>query len=493
MRERSLSGNGVQKRRITTGVPGFDEVLHGGFIAGRTYLLTGPPGGGKTTFGWHFLTSGAAHGEKAMFVTFGESEHELRANAEASGFDTSGVEFCDLSPSSDLFEHIRSYDIFSAAEVELEPTTERIIEAVQRIAPSRIFIDSMTALRYLSKDAPEFRRQTLSFLRYLLATGSCIVMTSEASIEAPDDDLRFLSDGVIELDPESARRTLRVTKLRGSDYEGGLHTLRLTDRGAVVYPRLVPGAHLKPFEPDILPWGIPKLDKLMHGGIERGTITLITGPSGIGKTTVGMQFVKETAARGDRSAAYTFDETRATLLRRCEAVNTPVSQMLEHGTLSVTYVEALQYSADEFANLVRKDVEERGTRVVMIDSISGYKLAVRGEDLNEHLHALCRYLQNVGVTVLLINEVLNVTDFRITEVGVSYLADNILFLRYIEQHCGERAEIGRVIGVLKKRLSDFERCIYTFELTPKGIVIGDAVSNFGGIFGVLRSVQPSEA
>lgn len=479
----------MQQRRMKTGVPGFDEVLHGGFIAGRTYLLTGPPGGGKTTFGWHFLTCGVASGERVMFVTFGESEAELRANAKEMGFDTAGVEFCDLSPSSDLFEQIRSYDIFSAAEVELEPTTERIIEAVQRVRPQRIFIDSMTALRYLSKDAPEFRRQTLSFLRYLLEAGSCIVMTSERSLEAPDDDLRFLSDGVIELDPDLVRRTLSVTKLRGSDYEGGVHTLRLTSHGAVVYPRLVPRHHFREFDPEQLSWGLPTLDALTKGGVERGTITLITGPSGIGKTTVGMQLVKEAAAQGHRSATYTFDEPRATLLRRCEAVGTPVMEMLEQGTLSVKYIEALQYSADEFANIVRRDVEESGTRVVMIDSISGYRLAVRGEDLNERLHALCRYLQNVGVTVLLINEVLNVTDFRITEIGVSYLADNVIFMRYIEQRRGERAEIGRILGVLKKRLSDFERCIYTFDLTENGLVFGEAVEDFSGLFGMPRPVE----
>ncbi|HZZ64601.1 MAG TPA: ATPase domain-containing protein [Candidatus Baltobacteraceae bacterium] len=484
--------NGVQQRRMTTGIAGFDEVLHGGYVAGRTYLLTGPPGGGKTTFGWHFLVAGAQAGEKAMFVTFGESEHELRANARESGFDTSGVDLCDLSPSSDLFEKIRSYDIFSAAEVELEPTTQRIIEAVQRVKPQRIFIDSMTALRYLAKDAPEFRRQTLSFLRYLLKTGSTIVMTSEASLESPDDDLRFLSDGVIELDPDNRRRTLKVTKLRGSDYEGGMHTLRLTSHGAVVYPRLVPRQHMVEFEPELLSWGIPKLDQLTHGGLERGTISLITGPSGIGKTTVGMQFVKEAAQRGERSAAYTFDEPRGTLLRRCEAINTPVTQMIQNGTLDVTYVEALQYSADEFANLVRSDIERKGTRVVMIDSISGYKLAVRGEDLNERLHALCRYLQNVGVTVLLINEVRDFMSFRITEVDASYLADNVIYMRYAEHQNDDRTEIGRVIGVLKKRLSDFESCIYNFALTSKGIAIGEPVRDYSGLFGVLQSVQSSE-
>ncbi len=483
-----MSTNGAHPRRISTGVAGFDEVLHGGLIPCRTYLLTGPPGGGKTTLGWHFLTAGVAAGERALFVTFGEPQRELCVNAKQSGFNTDGVEFCDLSPSSDLFEKIQSYDIFSAAEVELEPTTRSIIEAVERVKPNRVFIDSMTALRYLAKDGPDFRRQTLSFLRYLLNAGACVMLTSEASLEAPDDDLRFLSDGVIELDPNSATRTLKVTKMRGTDYEGGCHTLRLTDNGALVYPRLVPRQHSKEFSPELLQWGVQGLDSLTMGGLERATITLITGPSGIGKTTVGMQFVKEAARRGERSAAYTFDEARSTLLQRCEAVGTRVNEMIDQGTLSVMGIEALQFSPDEFADMVRRDVEQNGTRIVMIDSISGYKLSLRGDDLTERLHALCRYLQNVGVTVILVNEVLDVTEFRITEVGLSYLADNVLFLRYIEKRFNSHAEIGRVVGVLKKRLSDFERTIRTFELTPQGIAVGEPLGDFNGLFGSLAAL-----
>ena len=473
-------------QRVSTGIAGLDEVLHGGLVDRRTYLLTGPPGGGKTTLGWHFLTEGARRGETVLFLTFGEPRSELCANAEAAGFSSEGVEFCDMSPSSELFAQIQSYDIFSAAEVELEPTTNRIVECVGPLKPKRVFIDSMTALRYLAKDAAEYRRQTLSFLRYLLEQGACILLTSEASVEAPDDDLRFLCDGVIELAQTERARELRVLKFRGSDYRAGAHTLRLSEAGATVFPRLVPASHRRAFQTERLSWGVRGLDEMSHGGIERGTITLLTGPSGVGKTTLGVQFMKEAAERGERSTVYTFDEQAATLLKRCENVNIPVREMVQHGSLSVVAVEALRFTPDEFANMVRRDVEDNGTRVVMIDSINGYKLSVLGADLGERLHALCRYLENVGVTVLLINEQQNISHFRLTDVGVSYLADNVVYLRYVEQRSNGHAVMGRVVGVLKKRLSDFEKTLHEFEVTAEGLRIGGPVRELGGIFGSVN-------
>jgi circadian clock protein KaiC len=469
--------------RISSGIAGLDEILQGGYIAGRTYLLSGPPGGGKTTIGWHFLLGGAP-GAKTLFITFGESRSELLENASYSGFDPEHVEFCDLSAPAELFEDVRSYDIFPASEVELEPMTARLVEAVRSAKPERIFIDSMTALRYLYKDNTDFRRQTHAFLRYVKQHGGIVLMTSEASPEAPDDDLRFLSDGVIELAPSERARSLEVVKFRGSDYRVGKHTLRLGDHGATVYPRLMPEQHGTTFAPTMLSSGIDTLDAMMGGGIERGTVTLLTGPSGIGKTTIGAQFMKAAAERGERSAIYSFDERLSTLVSRCESVSIPVTRMMDAGMLSITPVEALRFSADEFANMVRRDVEERGTRIVMIDSISGYRLSVSDQSLNERLHALCRYLTNVGVTVLLINELMNIADFHITDVGITYLADNVIMLRYIESRSdGGPAQLGRIIAVLKKRLSDFEKNMRAFEVTSRGIVIGEPVDHLGGILG----------
>jgi RecA-superfamily ATPases implicated in signal transduction len=273
-------------------------------------------------------------------------------------------------------------------------------------------------------------------------------------------------------------RFLQVTKFRGSGFSGGAHTCKLGATGMQVFPRLLPDAMRERLSIEMISSGVPELDALLHGGIERGTITLLCGPSGVGKTTLGLQFMKEAAGRGERSVVYAFEEETDIILARCEAVNIPARGMTAVGTLQILKIEPLQYTVDEFARLVRRDVQEHGTRLVMIDSIAGYSLSLHGEDLDAQLYALSKYLQHHNVTVLLIVESSEITgNFRVTDGHISYLGDNIIFIRYLEI----RGEMRKAIGVLKKRLSDFERTLREIEITSQGIKVGKPLSDLRGI------------
>lgn len=476
--------------RLSTGIAGLDEILLGGLRPARTYLVRGRPGTGKTILGLHFLMAGAAKGEKSLMITLGEAEEQIRNNAAVIGLDLSGVALLDLSPSAEFFSEVKTYDIFSAADVEREPMIQKIIEKVDQLKPQRILIDSMTQFRYLSPDPFQFRKQVLSFLQFLAARKITVLFTSEGTASAPDDDLEFMCDGAIHLSLLDGQRSVSITKFRGSGFRGGVHTMRLTDRGMRVSPQLVPKDYQKRFTSEPISSGIAEIDNLLMGGLERGTITMVSGPGGVGKTTLGIQFMKEAAARDERSVVYLFEEGEETLLHRSEAINVPIHGMKERGTLSVVQVEPLQFAPDEFANLVRKDVEEKNTRIVMIDGVSGYKVSVPSEALIRHLHALCRYLKNMGVTVILVDEVEAITgDFKVTEVGISYLADNVIFLRYVELN----GEMRKAIGVLKKRLSDFEKTLREIEITSQGIKVGKPMTGLRGILrGIPEWVTPPE-
>lgn len=468
----------MQHDRLSTGISGLDKVLEGGLIPKRAYLVRGGPGAGKTTLGIQFLAAGAAYNESTLFISLGEAEDQVRSNADRQGFNTEGITFLDLSPGSSFFTEVETYDIFSPAEVEREPMTQSIVEQVQQLQPQRVFIDAMTQFRYLSSDVFQFRKQVLSFLRFLLEQGATVLFASESSETNPDDDLQFMSDGVIDLRYGKGDRSLTVIKFRGSHFQSGSRTLRLLDTGMAVFPRLQPERYERDFVLEAVSSGVSELDAMLHGGIERGTVTVLTGPTGVGKTSLGIQFVKAAAERGERSVLYTFEEQVNTLIQRAELIGTPVQEMIRRGSLSIVPIESLLLSPDEFANLVRQEVEQQQVRLVIIDSIAGYKLSVRGTDLVMHLHALCKYLQNVGMTTILVKETEGITgDFRATEIGISYLADNILFMRYLEM-CGE---MRKAIGVLKKRLSNFERTLRELDITSEGIKVGQPLTE-------LRSV-----
>ncbi|PSP90855.1 recombinase RecA [Halobacteriales archaeon QS_4_69_34] len=386
----------------------------------------------------------------------------------------------DLSPESEFFAGDQGYEVFESSEVERDPIVEAITDRVSSLGPDRVFVDPITQLRYLSTDEYQFRKQALSFMGLLAEQGATVLFTTQATASAPDDDLQFMSDGTIELGYASTGRSLSVPKFRGSATRSGDHVLTITDEGLVVYPELTPGEYGQEFGEEAISSGIPEADELFGGGLDRGTVTVISGPTGVGKTTTGTQFIKETASRGERSVIYLFEESEATFTRRSESVNIPVGEMGERETLRVEEVDSLAISPQEFSAMVRREVEEEGTELVMIDGIVGYKLALQGDEdeLVAHLYALSRYLKNMGVTALMIEEIPSITgEFQATDVGISYLADNIVFLRHLELH----GEMRKVIGVLKMRTSDFERTLREFKITQHGIKVGEPLTQLRGI------------
>lgn len=477
---------------MSSGIQGLDEVLRGGFVDHRGYLIRGGPGTGKTTLGMHFLAAGIARGESSLFITLGESEANLRANACQIGLNLESVRFLDLSPRSDFFSGAQSYDLFSPAEVDRDPVTRKIVECVLEVKPKRVFLDSTSHLRYLSIDSYQFRKQFVAFTRFLLEQNAIVVFTSEGSSSAPDDDVMYLSDGVINLKLHHQTRTLEVSKFRGSDFMMGPHTLVLTRGGAEVHPRLIPYLFGREFKPDLLKSGIAEIDALLHGGLETGTVSVLTGPPGVGKTSLALQFACEAARDKKRTTYLSFEESTDSLLYRGRSIQMPLDRYLSEGLLKITSVEPLLYSADQISSLVRHEVEVCGTKLLVLDGVAGYRIAV-SEDLGIRLRALFRYLTNMGVSVVAVNDTEAITgDFRATEVGISYMADNLVFLRYLELN----GELRKAIGVLKKRLGDFERQLREYAITKEGIRVGAPLVNLRGVLtGVpewVREVLPNE-
>ncbi len=469
----------LENDKISAGIEGLDEILCGGLIRGQTYLLRGGPGSGKTLVGLHFLVAGVVQGERALYVSFEESEDNIRKNAGKLGLDLAGCDFLDLSVTSDFFAESKIYDIFAPNEVETESLTHILKEAVSRIRPHRVLVDPLIQYRYLSSDVFHYRKQVASFLRYLSDQNATVVFTSESSPQAPDEDLQFMADGIIELKNMTHRgRSIVVKKSRGSEFKSGLHSMTLKSSGIHIFPRLVPELFERPFTAETIPSGVPELDELANGGMERGTVTMITGPSGVGKTTLGLQFMKEASGRGEHSVVYSFEEEVEVMLRRCDSINIPARKMIERGSLNIVKLEPLQLAPDEFSHVVRQHVEKSKASIVMIDSIAGYRMSTPPSEVVSRMHAVLKYCQNMGVAAFLVAETPNVVgDFQITSDGISYLADNVIFLRYLEIE----GELRKAIGILKKRLSNFEKTLREFEISRYGIKVGQPLSNLRGI------------
>lgn len=467
--------------QLSSGVPGLDILLKGGLVSNRLYLLIGSPGTGKTMAGLHFLQAGLDANEDVLFVHGEESREDIVINAAEIGIDLTDADFLDIGPESDFFTQDQSYDVVNPQDVEDDHLIADIRETIEQLDPDRVLIDPISQLQYIEPNEYQFRKRIIAFTRFLKDRETTVLATKTPGVQM-DEQLRSLSDGVITLTHEKESRRISVPKHRGIGQQDGTHGLEIQDDGLHVYAALRPDSHDQTFDPVQLPSGIAGLDDLLNGGLEQGTVTIISGPSGVGKSTTAMKFLQTAAANEEGALAYLFEESLATFTHRGETFGMPVTQLREDGALTVEEILPQTHSPEEFARLVKRQVENQNAKLVVLDGIEGYQTAIKDGDgdvdLRNRLHALTRYLTNMNVTVILLDQQHQVTGLsQPTGSNISYLADNILFQQYLERG----GELQRVVGVLKKRVSGFETVPRQFRITDAGIEVGEPLTGVSGI------------
>lgn len=480
----------MQRDRISTGVAGLDDVLDGGLIRGQNTLVRGPPGAGKTIFGLYFLFAGLDADETSLYINLGEPQEYVEETAETFGLNPEDIRFHNLSPTQEEFAETESYTLFESTEVEQPDFITALRETIDDVGPDRVLLDPITEFRYLTSDERQFRKGILGLLDYLKSEDVTVLLTSQAGGTVTDDDLQFLADGVISLDANRESRSVRVSKLRGSSFRRGQHFYEISDEGLTVWPSLLPGEAEQSVEAGTLSSGVAELDEMLSGGLDHGTVSILSGPTGVGKTTTGVQFLTQAALDGKKATLFQFEEARRTLRKRADSIGIPLQRVLDSGDLSVVDIDPDGHTVGEFEHLIREAVAD-GTEVVMIDGSRGFEQNLRGlEDPTSALLRVGRFLRTAGVSTILVNEVHAVTgDFQATEERTSNLADNIVFLRHVEY----RGEMRKVIGTLKMRTSDFEHSLREFEITPEGIRVGEPLGELRGILtGTPEWHTPSE-
>ena len=463
----------------SSGLPKLDEILNGGLVTGRVYLITGKPGTGKTMLGMHFLEEGLQNDETVLFIHGEESQQELITSASSVRIDIADAEFLDLGPESEQFDTNQPPKLVNPKELEQEQFTEDVYTKIQEINPDRIVFDPITQFRHISINDTQFRRQTLAFLRFLKSEGVTVLATSTPMTKRDYyHELQSLSDSIVEL-TRGEHRTVEVLKHRTVGQIEGTHGLEIRSEGLEIYPALTPQTHQQEIPDQQIPTEIDELDALLHGGIEQNTVTFLSGPTGIGKSSLGAQLATRTHTPGT-TVAYLFEESIQSFTTRTESLGIPITELQQDGKLVVKAIEPLAHSANEFASIVQQDVSEHSVDTVLIDGIDGYTMALQGgkKQLLTKLHSLTRYLTNNNLTVFVTDEISNVTGISsATSVDASYIADNIIALNYVENE----SEIRRIIAVLKKRTGTFESTFREFELTADGIQVSEPLEGMTGI------------
>ena len=472
--------------RCPSGIPGLDDILAGGLPSCCFYLVQGDPGSGKTTLALQFLLEGVRRGESVFYITLSETRAELLQVTDSHGWSLDQIPLLELSAIETLLQPEAQTTVFHPSEIELNKITKLLLDETEKLKPARIVFDSLSEFRLIAETPLRYRRQLLNLKQAFTKYGATVLLLDDKMDKpgvAVDPHVLSLTHGVIDMEQLSpdygkSRRRLRVSKMRGVKYREGYHDYTIVTGGLEIFPRLVAAEHRLAFARESVSSGVEGLDRLLGGGLDRGTTTLLIGPAGSGKSSVAIQYAVNMARNGEAAMHFAFDETLGIMAARAEALGLPLKKQIQSGMVKVRQVNPAEISPGEFAYLVRESVDA-GAKLVIIDSLNGYLNAMPGEEyLNNQLHELTAYLNQQGVVTILVMAQHGMVTALEAPVDLSYLCDTVINMRYFEV----AGEVKQAMAVIKKRSGSHEKAIREFSLAGGvGLRIGEPLTNFAGI------------
>lgn len=469
-----------QPQFACSGIAGLDEILCGGFPAGHVYLIEGAPGAGKTTLGTQFLLEGVRRGEPVLYITLSETKQDLEKAAQSHGWSLDGIEFLELLTSTELLTSEAASMMFHPAETELSETSRLIVEAIERVQPKRLVLDSLSEIRLQSQTMLRYRREVLALRQFLSQRDCTALLLDELQSEIT---AQSVVHGIIEIhrhtpDFGPARRRIQIAKLRGVQFWEGYHDYTIRYGGLQVFPRLVAAEQGYELSLEEFPSGKPALDSLLGGGLAFGTSTLLIGPAGSGKSSMAAQYALAAARGGRRAAIFTFEETVTSYLTRCAAMGMDLQEHIRDGRVALQRVDPGELSPGQFVQIIRGAVEDQQVKVLVIDSLNGYLNAMPDERfLILQLHELVTYLNQQGVLTLLVMSQTGLVGSIESPTDASYLTDNVILFRLFEA----AGEVRHAISMMKKRAGSHERTIRELRFTSSGLEIGEPLRGFQGV------------
>lgn len=470
---------GVQK--IRTMIEGFDDISHGGLPLGRTTLISGTSGTGKTLFSIQFLYNGIIQfNQPGVFVTFEESPIDIIKNALSFGWDLQrlieeGKLFIlDASPDPEGQEVVGSFD--------LSALIERLQYAIHKYKAKRVSIDSITALFQQYEAASIVRREIFRLVARLKQINVTTIITTERTEEygpvARFGVEEFVSDNVAivrnVLEGERRRRTIEILKLRGSTHMKGEYPFTITNDGVNIFP--LGAMRLTQRSSTVrVSSGVETLDKMCGGGFFKDSIILATGATGTGKTLLVSKFLQDACIKGDRAILFAYEESRAQLSRNAFSWGIDFEDLEQQGLLKIICAYPESAGLEDHLQIIKSEIAEFKPSRIAIDSLSALARGVSQNTFRHFVIGITGYAKQEEVTGFFTNTTEQfMGSHLITDSHISTITDTIIMLQYVEI----RGEMSRAINVFKMRGSWHDKGIREYTISANGPEITDSFRNY---------------